>query len=104
MEAIFRAGNRQYKAIPGEEVLVDLLPVAVGSEVRFDDVLLVISDSGVKIGAPRVPGAAVVGKVLAETKGRKIRAVKFRRRKDSKTVKGHRQRYHRVRITAIEVA
>ncbi len=102
MEAIFRTGNRQYKAVPGEEVLVDLLPVEVGSEVRFDDVLFIIGDSGVKIGTPRVSGATVVGKVVAVAKGRKVRAVKFRRRKDSKTVKGHRQRYHRVQITAIE--
>jgi len=104
MEAIFRTGNRQYKAVPGAEVVVDLLPAEIGSEVRFDDVLLVIGENGVKIGTPRVAGSTVVGKVVAEVKGRKLRAVKFRRRKDSKTVKGHRQRYHRVQIMAIETA
>ena len=103
MEAIIQTGSHQYKVSQGDKILVELLSVEAGSEVRFDDVRLVTGQGEPKIGTPRVPGAVVVGKVLGEVKGVKTRCVKFRRRKDSKTTKGHRQKYHRVEITGIEV-
>ncbi len=102
MQAIIQTGGKQYKVEQGDELLVELLPVEVGSEVRFEDVRLLTGEKGIQVGTPRVDGAVVVGKVLTQTKGKKVRSVKFRRRKGSKTVKGHRQNYHLVRITAIE--
>ncbi len=102
MQAVFKSGGQQFTVSPGDEVLLDLLSGETGAEVRFDEVLLTSTDDGTRVGRPCVEGAVIVGKVLAEVKGPKIRAVSFRRRKDSQTVKGHRQRYHRVKITAIE--
>ena len=104
MKAIFQTGGKQYTVAPEEEILVELLDTEPGQEVRFEDVRMVTDDSGTRVGTPRVDGAAVVGTVLNVAKGPKVRAVKFRRRKDSMTVKGHRQKYHRVRITGVEGA
>jgi len=104
MQAVFESGGKQFTVSPGDELLLELLSAAVGEEVRFEDVRLTIGADGTKVGAPRVSGAVVVGTVLEEVKGAKTRAVKFRRRKDSQSVHGHRQRYHRVRISAIEGA
>ncbi len=102
MEAVIASGGQQFKVSAGDEILVELLPDEVNSEVRFEDVRLVTSSDGTTVGTPGIAGAAVVGTVLGEVKGDKTRSVKYRRRKDSQTVKGHRQRYHRVRITSIE--
>lgn len=104
MNAVIKTGGKQLTVAQGDKVLVELLGSDVGSEIRFEDVLMISGESGVKVGTPKVDGAAVVGKVLEEVKGPKLRAVKFRRRKDSQTVKGHRQKYHRVEITGIEGA
>lgn len=103
MQAIIQTGGQQFTVKEGDTINVDLLKEAqVGGEVTFDDVRMVMSDGGVKIGAPKVDGAAVKATVLEMVKGPKVRCVFFRRRKDSRTVKGHRQRYHKVKITGIQ--
>jgi len=103
MQAIIQTGSHQFKVAQGDTIEVELLGIEKGGEVRFDDVRLLMGKGEPQIGTPRVAGAVVVGQVLDVVKGPKLRNVKFRRRKDSKVTKGHRQKYHKVRITAIEV-
>ena len=102
MQAVIQTGGKQVAVAKGERILVELVDAEAGSEVRFEDVRLVIQEGQTKIGRPQVPGVVVVAKVLEEIKGPKTRSFKFRRRKDSQCTKGHRQRYHKVLITAIE--
>jgi len=47
--------------------------------------------------------AKVVGQVVAERKGDKVLIVKFKRRKNYRRHRGHRQTMTAVRITKIEV-
>jgi large subunit ribosomal protein L21 len=47
-------------------------------------------------------GARVVGEVVGEGKARKITVVKFKRRKNYRRTRGHRQPFVGVRITKIE--
>ena len=44
---------------------------------------------------------AVTGEVLGEAKGEKLVAFRFKRRKNVRVKRGHRQRYTRVRIASI---
>ena len=100
-QAVIRTGGKQVIVAQGDIIEVELLSAEEGQEVKFDDVLMIVNGESSAIGAPKVDGASVTAKVLKEVKGEKTRAVFFRRRKDSMTTKGHRQRYHRVEITAI---
>ncbi|MCC8190106.1 MAG: 50S ribosomal protein L21 [Planctomycetes bacterium] len=100
-QAVIRTGGKQVIVAPGDVIEVELLSAEAGQDVTFTDVLMIVDGAGSRIGAPQVEGAAVSAKVLQEVKGEKTRAVFFRRRKDSMTTKGHRQRYHRVEITGI---
>jgi large subunit ribosomal protein L21 len=102
MQAVIHTGGQQFTVSEGDVIHVDLLGSEVGGECRFEDVRLLSSDKSTTVGTPRVDGAVVVGTVLDEVKGPKLRSLKYRRRKDSQTVKGHRQRYHRVRIDTIQ--
>ena len=102
MQAVIRTGGKQAIIAEGDIVDVELLAVKPGDEVKFDDVLMIVDGKDSKIGAPRVEGASVTAKVVREVKGEKVRAVFFRRRKDSMTTKGHRQQYHRIAITGID--
>lgn len=107
MYAIIRDRGRQYRVQEGEVLDIDLLDGKKdGDTVEFKDVLLTAGGEGqVKVGEPHVSGASVTGVVvMAEVKGEKIDVVHFRRRKDSKTTRGHRQRYTRVKVQRIEVA
>ncbi|MDR2391150.1 MAG: 50S ribosomal protein L21 [Planctomycetota bacterium] len=101
MQAIIRSGGKQVIVSEGDVVDVELLDAEPGRNISFDEVLMVVNGADSKIGTPKVEGASVAAKVLKEVKGEKIRTVFFRRRKDSMTTKGHRQKYHRVRITGV---
>ena len=54
-----------------------------------------------KFGTPTVAGAKVEAKVLKNGKGKKIRVFKYRSKKDSKSLQGHRQPYTKVQIEKI---
>ncbi len=103
MYAVIDDRGNQIRVAEGEIVEIDLMDAEPGAEIVFDKVLLASSDSGVTVGKPSIEGARVVAEVLGKSKGRKVYGVSFRRRKNSKVRKGHRQHYSRVRIKEIAV-
>ena len=42
--AIIESGGKQYKAVEGATIDVDLLDVEIGQQVNLEDVLLVVED------------------------------------------------------------
>ena len=86
----------------GQQVTIEKLPNETGSQVVFDQVLLLSADGSVRVGQPVVAGATVTGTVLEQTKDNKILVHKYRRRKNSRKTIGHRQPITRVRIQAIQ--
>jgi large subunit ribosomal protein L21 len=60
--------------------------------VHFDP-LLVGEGENVKIGTPQVEGGKVNALVKTHGRGKKIRIIKFRRRKNYRRQRGHRQDY-----------
>ena len=101
MYAVFRTGGKQYRASKGDRVRVERLDAEEGASVEFDEVLLVGEGTNVKVGSPLVSGSKVKGKVTAQGRDKKILITKFKRRKNYKRVKGHRQHYTEVEITSI---
>ncbi len=67
MYAIIATGGKQYKVEEGDVIKVEKLGLEAGSEVTFDQVLLV-GDKDVKVGTPTVDGASVKATVVAEVK------------------------------------
>jgi large subunit ribosomal protein L21 len=102
MFAVIESGGKQHKVKEGDVVRLEKLPAEIGSSVSFEKVLLVSQEDDVQIGAPYLQGKKVTGEVVAQTRGEKIKIVKFRRRKHSRTTNGHRQYYTDVKITGIE--
>lgn len=101
MYAVIATGGKQYRVSKGGSVRVEKLPGEVGSAVNFDQVLLVGSGDSVKVGSPRLSGAAVQGTIERHYKGDKVVIVKFRRRKHYLRQGTHRQHYTEVKITDI---
>ena len=101
MYAVIQTGGKQYRVEPEDVIAVERLDVEVGDAVEFDSVLAV-SDNGLKVGTPTVKGAKVVGTVLANERGPKIRVFKYKPKKHYKRTRGHRQSLTRVRIDEIE--
>lgn len=102
MYAVIDDRGNQIKVVQGEIIDVGLMDVEEGTEIVFEKVLLYSDDSGVKIGKPAVEGVQVVAEMLGMVKGKKVYGVSFRRRKNSRVRKGHRQHYSRIRIKEIK--
>ncbi len=100
--AVIASGGKQHRVTVGETVRLERLPEALGDEVAFADVLMVAAGANVLIGQPHVDGAVVRGAVVGRGQGKKIRVIKFKRRKNYLRRKGHRQLFCDVRITAID--
>jgi large subunit ribosomal protein L21 len=100
--AIISDRNRQATVREGDVILCDLSSKhAPGDEITFDQVLLVGDEGKCTVGKPTVAGATVVGQVLSHVKGKKIVAFRFKRRKNVRVKRGHRQQRTQVRIKAI---
>ena len=103
MFAVFEDGGRQYRVTEGDKLLVDLREAREGDELTFERVLLVADGEDVRIGTPVVEGARISAVVEGSEAGKKVWTMKFRRRKDSQTLSGHRQKYLCVKVTGINV-
>lgn len=102
MNAIIRTGGKQYRVSEGDVLNVEKLNVEEGQEVVFDEVLTVVNDGDVKVGAPTVAGAKVTAKVAKQGKADKIFVFKYRAKSNYRKRQGHRQPFTQVEITSIE--
>jgi large subunit ribosomal protein L21 len=87
--AVVRSGGRQHKVTVGDVLEVDRIHQAAGASVALVPLLL-------------VDGTSVTAEVLAETKGPKIRIMKFKNKTGYRKRQGHRQKHTQIRITGIE--
>lgn len=102
MYAVVVTGGKQYKVAEGDVIFVEKIGAEEGTEISFDQVILVGDENGVKVGTPVVEGAKVTAKVLREGKGKKIYVMTYKPKKNEKRKLGHRQPYTKVEITKIE--
>ena len=98
--AVFEDGSRQYRVSEGDVVKVDHREAEVGARLEFNRVLLYHSDTDAQIGRPVVEGMRVVGEVV-DHPSTKTYIQHFRRRKNYRRLRGHRQHYTAVRVRHI---
>lgn len=101
--AIVESGGKQYKAVEGATIDVDLLDVEVGQPVKLEEVLLVVEDEKIQVGTPSVKGISISTTVVDHVKGKKVETFKYTPKKRIRVKTGHRQRYTRLKIETIEV-
>jgi large subunit ribosomal protein L21 len=103
MYAIIKTGAKQQKVSEGDVVLIEKLTGEQGSEIIFNEVLMVSQEDTVKIGKPFVNGAVVIGEVVAQTKGPKVTIGKMKKRKGYRKKTGHRQELTGMKIKKITI-
>ena len=104
MYAIIRAGGKQYRVKEGDTIHLESLSAKAGDKVVLGEVLLVGGgDEDPRLGSPLVAKAQVVGTVLEQGRGPKIRVFKYKKRKHYRRTRGHRQSFTALRIDAIEL-
>jgi large subunit ribosomal protein L21 len=99
MYAVIRAGGKQYRVAPGDVIRVEKLATGTDGQVEFPEILAVSGGEG-QIGKPQ-SGARVVGQLVEEGRGAKILVFHYKRKKQYKKLRGHRQSFTAVRITEI---
>jgi large subunit ribosomal protein L21 len=101
MYAVIKTGGKQYTVKEGDVLKIELLPDDVGNEIQFTEVLMIADGDSVSCGSPFIAKALVKAEVLDHGRHKKIKIIKFRRRKHHMKKMGHRQYYSQVKITAI---
>ena len=102
MYAVIATGGKQSRVSEGTVLRVEKLDAEEGASVEFDQVLLVGDGDKVNVGKPLVEGGKVQATVMAQGKARKVEVIKFRRRKNYRRTKGHRQDFTQVKVTGIQ--
>lgn len=101
MHAVIKTGGKQYRVKEGDVLKVEQLSCDIGQIINIEDILMITNDDKTTLGTPFIAGASVKAEVLAQGRHKKIKIIKFRRRKHHMKTMGHRQNYTEIKITAI---
>jgi large subunit ribosomal protein L21 len=100
MYAVVEDGSKQYILKPGDVVRLDFRQVETGTTEELTNVLLLKNEAEITVGQPLVEGARVLVTVV-DHPSVKTSIMKYKRRKNYKRRKGHRQHYTSVRVDSI---
>jgi large subunit ribosomal protein L21 len=101
MYAVIQTGGKQYRVEEGTTLKIEKLDLGTGDSIDFDKVLMVQSDTETKIGQPYVESGKVTAQVVSQGRHKKIKIIKFKRRKHHMKRMGHRQYFTEIQITGI---
>jgi len=104
MFAVIQSGGKQYRVSPGDVLDIERTGAeGPGSDIQFDQIVMISGDGGVQVGNPTLAGALVAASLVGEVRGPKIRVFKKKKRKGYRRTTGHRQNLHRVKIGEIRL-
>ena len=103
MYVIVNINGLQTKVTPDAVIDVPRLAAEPGKQMTFDQVLLVADGDHITIGQPFLSGASLTVEVMEHFRGPKLRIFKFKRRRDYRRRRGHRDERTRLRVNAISV-
>lgn len=97
--AVIQTGGKQHTVKAGDKIKIEKLEGEIGSELKFDKVLLTSSEDGSDLEVN--PKTTVVGKILEQGRSRKVRVVKYKNKTRQHKVHGHRQHFTKVEIVTV---
>ena len=101
MYAIVNINGIQTKVTPDEVLSVARLSGEPGAKLTFDQVLLVSDGDKIAFGKPYIKGASLTAEVVEHLRGPKLKIFKFKRRREYRRRRGHRDELTRIRVSAI---
>ena len=101
MHAVIFTGGKQYRVKEGDVLRVEKLGLEEGTKIDFDEILMTSNGEDIKVGTPNVKGAKVSAEVMSNGRAKKVRIIKFKRRKHHMKQMGHRQNFTELKITKI---
>jgi large subunit ribosomal protein L21 len=101
MIGVIKTGGKQYLVKKGDKIKIEKIEGEAGSKVEFAEVLFLGDEKEVKVGSPFVSGVKIEGKILKQTKLKKVTGIKHKPKKRYKVKFGHRQEMTEVEIVKI---
>jgi large subunit ribosomal protein L21 len=102
MYAIVNINGIQTKVTPDAVLEVPRLTGEPGQTLTFDQVLMVADGDKISVGQPYLKGASLTAEVLEHKRGPKLKIFKFKRRREYRRRKGHRDELTRIRVAGIQ--
>lgn len=102
--ALIETSGRQFKVSPGQTITVDKIPLADGSQIDLDKVLLISDEGKITSGRPFIEGAKVTATVVGAGVGKKVVVFKFKAKTRYRKKMGHRQLFTKITIKDIVTA
>jgi len=102
MYAIVSINGVQTKVTPEAVLDVPRLAGEPGTRLTFDQVLVLADGDKIAVGQPTVKGAKVTAEVVEHLRGEKVRVFKFKRRREYRRRRGHRDALTRIKVSAIQ--
>lgn len=100
MYSVVEIGGKQYNVKKGDVIAIDKIDKNKDEIIEFNNVML-IKDKDTVVGDPYIKDAKVKAKVIDHQKDKKVNIFKFKRKKNYKRLRGHRQPYTMVKIEGI---
>ena len=101
MYAIVKTGGKQYKVAEGDLVKVEKIEGEPGSSVALTPILLV-DGAEVTTSADKLAKGSVSAEIVEQTKGPKIKILKYKNKTGYKKRQGHRQPLTVLKVTGIK--
>lgn len=102
MYAVVKTGGKQYRVAKGDVFRVEKLEAPVGDTVELDQVSLVAKEDGIVVDPSVLASARVLCEVVTQDRAKKIRVIKFKRRKNYHRTQGHRQYFTALKVREIQ--
>jgi len=102
MYAIIKNGCQQYRVTEGDLIKIDQVSSPEGSKISFDEVLMTFDEKNTELTKSKTSKVKVVGTIKRHGRYKKIRVVKFKRRKNYMKTHGHKQGFTEVKIESIK--
>ncbi|CAL4323575.1 50S ribosomal protein L21 [Buchnera aphidicola] len=101
MYAVFVNGGKQYRVMKNQTIRLEKINTPIGTKIQFKKVLLIKDKDTLKIGNPFVKEGIIQAHIKKHGRLKKIKIIKFNRRKHYKKQQGHRQYFTDVKIINI---
>ena len=103
MYAIVEIGGKQYKIEKDIIINVDKIKDQGNENLIIDKVLMFVNSDNVLVGRPYLDNVKITAKNLGIVKGKKVRGIKFKKRKNYTRTLGYRPEYLRLKIEEMDV-
>ena len=103
MYAIVEIAGKQYKLEEGITLYVDKIREQESKDIAIDKVLMFVDEENIMVGHPYLDNVQISFDIIGVVKGKKVRGIKFKKRKNYTRTLGHRQQYLQLKVNKVSL-